>query len=387
MTHDQIITLLSQADDYAAITGDKEQVDTTAAEIKEKSGYEVNSARPLPEVLLRAHILRIPVPSGLAAQQLEVLDSILLLHKAFMQICLAYGYLETNIRAMEVSTCIVQAQPPSSAPLAQLPHMTPALANALWLAFGSLDLTSFLSLRDESRREALKDLSDTQYDEMLAVARAIPALECCQVGFQVAGEDQVTANAIVYLTLKVRRAGLPALEKDELKEQEDDEGDVEALLHAEERAAATAEPDTAAYAPCFPTAPVNTFWYMMADHKQDRVIVGPATVSEIGKQVRTFKLQFQAPPTAGVYTFQVHLKSDTYKDIDQVHHLELTVVDEAPEADAEDDISEPDEDTLAGQMAAMKGQAVKRSAVDREYESSSEEELSTDDSDSDSDDD
>jgi translocation protein SEC63 len=53
MTHDQIITLLSQADDYAAITGDKEQVDTTAAEIKEKSGYEVNSARPLPEVLRR----------------------------------------------------------------------------------------------------------------------------------------------------------------------------------------------------------------------------------------------------------------------------------------------------------------------------------------------
>lgn len=45
------------------------------------------------------------------------------------------------------------------------------------------------------------------------------------------------------------------------------------------------------------------------------------------------------------------------------------------ERDEEDDISDPDEDTLAGQMAAMRGEKVKRSAA-YQYDS---DESSTDD--------
>ena len=54
---------------------------------------------------------------------------------------------------------------------------------------------------------------------------------------------------------------------------------------------------------------------------------------------------------------------------------------EASDNDDEDDISEPDEDTLAGQMAMMRGEKVKTSPVHAdetydsdEYESSSDEE-------------
>ncbi|ORY81478.1 Sec63 Brl domain-domain-containing protein [Protomyces lactucae-debilis] len=387
LTHDQIITLLSQADEFAELQGDQEEIAELASKIKEQGGVEITSKRPIPEVLLRAHLHRLPLSRTLAEQQVIILDTVLALHKTLMQICLAYGYLETTKNVMEGSACIVQALPPKSTPLAQLPHMTPALCHSIWLAFDSLDVTGFLQLNETARRVALKELSDTQYAETLAVAKHIPALDCCRVDFQVAGETNVVANAIVHLVLKVRRAGLSSLDKTALLEEEEDEGDVEAILRADERAAATAERDTTAFAPCFPAPPVNSYWFFMADHKQDRVIVGPGSVEDVGGQVRTFKLQFQAPPHAGMYTFQVHLKSDTYKDVDQVHHLELTVVDEAAEADAgDDDISEPDEDTLAGQMAVMKGEAVKRSAVDLEYASSSEEELdSTDESDSDSD--
>lgn len=65
---------------------------------------------------------------------------------------------------------------------------------------------------------------------------------------------------------------------------------------------------------------------------------------------------------------------------------------EEGESDVEDDISEPDEDTIAGQMAMMKGQPVKRSNVhddddDEDDEGDSgEEEGGDSDSDSDSDD-
>lgn len=58
--------------------------------------------------------------------------------------------------------------------------------------------------------------------------------------------------------------------------------------------------------------------------------------------------------------------------------------------DEEDDISEPDEDTIAGQMALMKGQSVRRAPRDgdseEEYTSGTDEsESETDSSDSDSD--
>jgi translocation protein SEC63 len=53
---------------------------------------------------------------------------------------------------------------------------------------------------------------------------------------------------------------------------------------------------------------------------------------------------------------------------------------------AEDEISEPDEDSLAGQMAAMKGQPVKKRGDDSEDESATDDDdANGDTSDSDSD--
>jgi translocation protein SEC63 len=48
----------------------------------------------------------------------------------------------------------------------------------------------------------------------------------------------------------------------------------------------------------------------------------------------------------------------------------------ADEQGAEDEISDPEEDSLAGQMAAMRGGSVKKV---REYDEESDEESSTDD--------
>lgn len=53
--------------------------------------------------------------------------------------------------------------------------------------------------------------------------------------------------------------------------------------------------------------------------------------------------------------------------------------------DDEDDISDPEEDTLAGQMAALKGQKVKRSTADGDDDSSSDEDDDKDDGDDSSD--
>ena len=59
---------------------------------------------------------------------------------------------------------------------------------------------------------------------------------------------------------------------------------------------------------------------------------------------------------------------------------QITEIDGEAEGGDEDDdgISDPEEDTLAGQMALMKGGKVKRSPVRNEYESSEEEESDAD---------
>lgn len=77
--------------------------------------------------------------------------------------------------------------------------------------------------------------------------------------------------------------------------------------------------------------------------------------------------------------------NDCYVGTDAQRDMRMRV--DAPEdeaeSDVEDDISEPDEDSLAGQMALMKGQNVRRSAVhgeDSEEESGSGEDDSEDES-------
>lgn len=70
-------------------------------------------------------------------------------------------------------------------------------------------------------------------------------------------------------------------------------------------------------------------------------------MTDIGPDaVRTYTVQFQAPPQAGLYTFQAIVKSDSYLGSDATRHVKLKVDD--PSAlnadDVEDEISDPEED-------------------------------------------
>lgn len=116
-------------------------------------------------------------------------------------------------------------------------------------------------------------------------------------------------------------------------------------------------------------------------------------------------MSFQAPPEPGLYTFQVYALSDSFVGTDAQRDLRVSIGRsilltsafltlaavqmrvEAPQnghaEDDEDDISDPEEDTIAGQMALMKGQPVKRISQDG---SDDEDDSDDDEDDSDSDD-
>lgn len=380
MTTDQLVSLLCSAAEFDALPVSDDQIDTLASQVTEASGVTIQGKSKSAEALLRAHISRIPLKSTLllSAQQV-VLDQIINLHRGLYNIAQSYGYLDTQMQILELSPAIVQAVTPGQSALLQLPFVTKDTLE------GNPDITlhEFLCL-DDSKRKKLLGLTDDQYRQAIKVAKGLPDVEALRVAYQVEGDSSITGNAIVQLVFKLRRVGGPALKEADLHDAEVDEGDVEAILNINEVVAATAVPDTLSWAPYFPSPPKNNFWLSMSDRKQDRVIVGPLAVEDIGEKLRTFKIPFQAPPNAGLYTFQVHIKSDTYLGMDKTFFMELKVEEEsAIREKEEDEISEPDEDSMAGQMAAMRGGPTKKVSA-HEYDSSSEEELD-DSSDDDSD--
>lgn len=88
----------------------------------------------------------------------------------------------------------------------------------------------------------------------------------------------------------------------------------------------------------------------------------------------------------GAHTLRLLFVSDTFVDEDVGIYIQLKVEDvsalKAEEQDVEDDISEPEEDSLAGQMALMRGASVKKSEYHGESDEEDEESSTDDDEDS-----
>lgn len=141
-----------------------------------------------------------------------------------------------------------------------------------------------------------------------------------------------------------------------------------------------------AHAPHWPANRSPAFNALMGDSKLDKVIVQPSRIADIPmpkadgtpSEPREYSLQFQAPPQPNLYSFVLQLTSDTFVGADITKPIMLKVEAAVEEESDDDDISEPDEDTLAGQMAMMRGESVKPSGVHADDESEYETDTSSD---------
>ena len=155
-----------------------------------------------------------------------------------------------------------------------------------------------------------------------------------------------------------------------------------------------------------------SWWIVLADDKSNRVVVPPTKITDVplsdpsvDRNYRPYKVQFQGPPNTGLFTWRVYIISDTFvgeevsADITVyfspltfmvysstfLYQLKVENPPVAEESQTEDEISDPDEDSLAGQMAAMKGQPVKKRLDYSDDESGTDDDDTNDTSDSDSD--
>ena len=333
------------------------------------------------------------------------------MNESFISICLAFGAMPPLLSAYRAGQCLIQAIPPNASPLLQLPHITQSIAQAIQgrNAKTHLSIQQFAEMPEYQRRKIATDQAGTltpkQYNDVMAVVRQIPFVKVEKVFFKVMGERYITTGSLVQFVAKVRvippgTANVPEVNELDLEDVDPDEGDLDGLLGRKPpKNAKPKEIDgrllspedeekpvqpPLAYAPYF-ARDHSPRWHMfLAENKQNRVAVPPFTIATFSKplfdesgrptfNMQTMKLQFQAPPQPGSYTFVMHLICDSYIGMDSKMEATLIVEDSAKAAEiaSEDEISEPEEgklpvycldyylltewiDSLAGQMNALK---------------------------------
>lgn len=253
--------------------------------------------------------------------------------------------------------------------------------------------------------DLLRVLEKKDDDRVPAIKKAMEKwgrVEMVDASFKVIGERVVTPSSIIFLVVKLRITppGL-STERKELSVDEtkrivklNDAKDEEFLTsraEAEEISPAGADANGWAHAPFWPAGRKPSWWVVLGDDKSNRIVVPPSKITDIpfsnadsDRDYRSYKIQFQGPPSTGLFTWRVYLVSDTFVGEEVVKDITLKIEDPPAVNDQEsdDEISEPDEDSLAGQMAAMRGGKVKKRHDDEE---DSDEESGTDDDDKDSD--
>lgn len=316
------------------------------------------------------------------------------LNEAFTSIAQAFQATAPIIGSYRTSQNLIQAMPPGASPLLQLPYITPEIAK---LIEGdkkqSLTLQKFMALPESIRRSRSVGkglLTESQYKTATTVASQIPHLQVAKAFFKVTGEKFITPGSLVSLVVKGRfippgAHGVPEVSESDLEDVDPEEDDLDAIMGRKKKVIVDGKEVTDDQKPVEPPlahAPYyardfSPRWYVfLTDSKQGKMAVPPFTFTTFTKpifknestgeileptfEMQTLKANFQAPPQAGQYTFVMHLICDAYVGMDTKMEVTLVVEEQskAVEVAEDDEISEPDEDSLAGQMQMLKtGQA------------------------------
>ncbi|KAF8960275.1 translocation protein sec63 [Flammula alnicola] len=362
---------------------------------------ELHESRRKALVLLYAHLLRLDIKDfGLKKEQKELLLQTPTLLNALLNVSVARTWLLPSLAIMRLYASFTQALPPNASErlrFAQLPGLSPDDIEKV--APKAKDMSDVLF--------SLEEKEDPRVGDVKKAMEKWSHVDIVSASFKVIGERIVTPSSIIYLLVKLRISppGAAPSEKKELSveetkravrnEEEADEKFLTSRLDAEELSPSQTDGARVAHAPFWPGTKKPSWWIVLADDKSNRVVVPPMKITDIpysrpgdDRDYRSYKIQFQGPPNTGLFTWKVYVVSDTFVGEEATTDITLKIEDlpSAEDQPTEDEISDPDEDTLAGQMAAMRGGTVKKHRVEEE----SDDESSTDDdkkdsSDSDSD--
>ncbi|KAK5989897.1 Translocation sec63-like protein [Cladobotryum mycophilum] len=409
MDEGAIITALSTGKEFSAILkGD--QAESGLSKIESRisaegetapfaSGFSVKDKEKLEDLdggvrrkvlaLLWAYLGRVELDdAALTKAKFEIGAIARTLNQSFAAISLAYGNIGPIAGSFQVNQRLIQAISPKSSPLLQLPFFTDKIAAAVeGDSKTHQTVQQFMDLPDAERRKLAIGsdlLSEAEYNTAISVGKKLPYLRVAKAFFKVTGERVIIPSSLVTLVIK---------EIDELSLEDVDpaEDDLDALMGRKKMTvkgpdgkSITIEENSVlpplTFAPHYAREQTPKWYAFLSDSKQDKMA---PIFDEEGKPtfaMQTLKAQFAAPPQAGHYTFVMHVVCDSYVGFDTRMEVTLVVEDASKVTEIEaDDISEPEEDSIAGQMQALKtgGQTPKprrKTADDSDDESGTEEE-------------
>ncbi|KAJ1952706.1 secretory subunit [Linderina pennispora] len=264
---------------------------------------------------------------------------------------------------MSISQMLVQGLYMYDAPLMQLPGITNENQPKIYKEKNVYGINQLLRLPAEKQREALNVLGDKQFEEAIQYAKVIPKVEIARALLTVIGDQVITPLSIVTLIAKIkvtnaRTRAVSRFQGADIEEIADE--DTAAIENFVSRMSKNESKETApeVYCPYFAGRKESQWWVSFANFQSGKLVVPPIRVANLATE-RVVSVQFQAPPQPGTYTFQLLVKSDSYYGCDVLQEIRMEVADRATlpaEAPVEDDISEPEDDSIAAQMAQLRGQ-------------------------------
>ncbi|KAI9668598.1 MAG: secretory subunit [Alyxoria varia] len=378
--------------------------------------------------LLWAYLYRIDLKDPkLDEQKYEVAPIAFPLNEALQSMSLAFANTDPLLASYHASQHLIQAIPPGSSPLLQLPHFTPKVIRVLEEIDPEMttSVQSFMALPETKRRAftcGRNLMSLPEFYQSMSVAAQLPYARIETAFFKVTGERFITAGSLIQLIVKLRiippgtdSASIPPVDSSELEDPDPEEGDLDALhgrknkkgdkkTTDDEKETTNQGGDTRvqpplAHSPFYAREHSPTWRVFLADPKNGKVSVPPFSFRKFDAPVfkeseestspntstsptspthktkrsrsgsitftrtpkptcavQTLRMQFQAPPQEGAYPFNMHLVCDSYVGLDSCIDITMNVQDAnyAENIEEEEEISEPEEDTLAGQMNAMR---------------------------------
>lgn len=337
--------------------------------------------------------------SDLELEKLKIVSQIPALLQSFTEIATVFRAPDVIQAAYELQKAIVQASSPvgKHKELLQLPYVKKEVVEAQPIK----KLGKLLTLSEEEASKVLGIDDSNQLKVALSVAKNIPFIRILDASFRVPGENVVPAGSMSHLVVKffIKSPALKScadIEDDKFLEEETIE-DLKNPLKSNEDAPLL----PLAYAPYFPRKFANSWDGVIVNQRDNKLVEGTELVhmervdlsnlaltqeqwikGEEGTVVMsTFKIKLNVPtpPDNGTYHFRLLLKNNAYFGNDVDIPLEMVVAsppidiaavkkatgeEEESDSDSDSDISDPEEDSLAGALAALRGGAVKKSVSD-----------------------
>ena len=221
-----------------------------------------------------------------------------------------------------------------------------------------MTVQDFMTLPTEIRRKRACGpnlLTEAQLRSAESIASQLPHLKVERAFFKVHGERYVTPGSLVQFVVKARMIPPGTADVPPVSDKALEEPDKPPKQQADEEANQKRIAPPLAHSPFFARDHSPRWHLFLADGKQGKMAVPPATFTTFDKplfdedgkptlNVQTLSMTFGAPPQPGTYTFLMHLVCDSYLGLDTMMNVKM-VVDDASKAEAiedEGEISEPE---------------------------------------------